>query len=144
MPAINPEAISNLIRLSNEFAALVRPFVSEHCTVDPLLPAVVLELPPHKAGISGLGSQHNLVAWSDEQLSHSSVPVSVGRVVPLVEVKAVCISVLGQPPMPHNFTVERDLSQAALRALAPGRSPRSYASWNRLLYATEVNQLLPR
>lgn len=102
MPAISPEAISNLVRLANEAAALDRRLVPEHGTVDPLLPAVVDELSPDKDCVTSFAAQHDLFAGPDKQLALAPVRISVGAVVPFVEVKTVTISVLCQPPMPHN------------------------------------------
>lgn len=106
MPAIRPEAISNLVRLSYEFAASVLAFVPEHRAIDSALSTVVDEPPPHEHGISVFGSQHNLFTRSDEQLAFAPVRVAVCAVMPLVEFKAITVSILRQPPMPHNKSLK--------------------------------------
>jgi hypothetical protein len=58
MPAISPERISDCIRLSNEIAASLLRFVSEHGAIDSALPlscsfvnAAVDELSPNKNSV---------------------------------------------------------------------------------------------
>lgn len=104
MPAISPEAISNLVRLSYEFATLDGRFVAEHGAVDSLLPAVIEELSPDEHGIAGCGPQDNLFARPNEQFTLSAIRISVGAVVPLIKIKAITISILRQPPMPRFTT----------------------------------------
>jgi hypothetical protein len=98
VPFTSPEAISNRIRLSNEFAARVRSFIAECGTVDPLLSAAVNELPPDEEGIAWFSSQDDLLAGADEEASPPSVGVASGRIVPFIHGKAVTVSILGQPP----------------------------------------------
>ena len=113
MPAISPEAISNLVRLANESAALDRRLVPEHGAVDSLLAAVVDEISPDEDRVASLAAQHDFLARPNEQLSLSAVRVAVGAVVPFVEFKAVKVSVLRQPPMPHNKSLKPTLLRNA-------------------------------
>ena len=113
MPAIRPEAISNLVRLSYEFAASVMAFVTEHRAIDSALSTVVDEPSPHEHGVSVVCSQHNLFTRSDEQLSFAPVRVAVCAVVPFIEFKAITVSVLRQPPMPHNKSLKPTLLRNA-------------------------------
>lgn len=99
MPAIRPEAISNLVRLSNEARALVVRFVPEDGAVDAVLSAVVDEHSPHKHSIPGKGPQHDLLTGSDEELAHAAIGVSVGAVVAFIEFEAVAVAIFGQPPV---------------------------------------------
>jgi len=78
MPLIRPEAISNRIRLSNEFGRLVLAFVSEDSTVDTLLTTVIDESSPDKDGIGSFGSEDEFFTWTDKENSLSSIGVSVG------------------------------------------------------------------
>lgn len=130
MPAIRPEAISNFIRLAYEVAAPVAAFVAEYGTVDSLLAAVVVEVSPHKARISFLCSQHHLFARPNKQLARAAILVPIGAVVPFVQLKAICIAVLRQPPMPPNPSFERTASPPLNFALGVLRltenPPRSY------------------
>jgi hypothetical protein len=79
MPAIRPEAISNLIRLSYERRTAPARLVAEDGAVDPVLSAVVDEDAPDEEGIGVLGSQHDLFARTNELVfgSLSAVGVSI-------------------------------------------------------------------
>jgi len=79
MPAIRPEAISNLIRLAYEARAAAARFVPEDRAVDPVLSTVIDENAPDEEGIGMLGSEHNLFAGTNELVfgSLSAVCVSI-------------------------------------------------------------------
>lgn len=93
MPAIRPEDISNLIRLTYELRALMARLIPEDGTVDAGLAAVVDEDAPNEEGIGALGSEHNLFPWSDELFPRPSIGVSVTGVVALVELNAIEVAV---------------------------------------------------
>lgn len=105
MPAMRPEAISNRVRLSNEVRAAMRRLVAEDCAVDAqlafsgaLVNTVVDELAPDEAGVTSLGSEHDLFTWSNKQFSPSPVFVLIGRVVSFIQFKAVFVAIFGEPP----------------------------------------------
>lgn len=100
MPATRPEAISNRIRLAYESRALVARLVAEDCAVDSVLAAVVDEDSPDEEGVSSLGSEHDLFAWTDELavVPLPPVRVSIGGIVPFIELDAIKVAVLCKPP----------------------------------------------
>lgn len=63
-----------------------------------MLSAVVDELPPNKSSVSGVGSQDDGFARSDELVSLASIAVSVAGVVSLIECKQRLVAVLGEEP----------------------------------------------
>jgi hypothetical protein len=77
MPAIRPEAISNLIRLAYEARAAMARFVPEDRAVDPVLAAVIDEDSPDEEGISSFGSEHNLFSGPDELVFGSLAPIGI-------------------------------------------------------------------
>jgi hypothetical protein len=84
MPAISPEAISNRIRLTNEFRALPHSFVAERGAVDPRLPfagahvsTVIDELPPDPEGRAVLGAQDDLFARPNKEFPESAIPIPI-------------------------------------------------------------------
>jgi hypothetical protein len=101
MPAISPEAISNRVRLANEARALIRRFVAEYCAIDSglsfacsLVNAVINELAPHETSVSVSGSQDDLIAGSNEQLSLSAVLILIGGIMSFIHFQTVEIAVL--------------------------------------------------
>lgn len=74
--------------------------VAEDGAVDAVLPAVVDEDSPHEESVSTLGSENDLLAWSDElvPVPGASVGVAVSRVMALVQLDAVEVAVFGEPP----------------------------------------------
>lgn len=104
MPAIRPEAISNRIRLTYEFRALIWAFVPEHGTVDSLLAAVINELAPSEYGVCSLCSEQDLFSGSEHFLTLASVRISVAAIMPLIEFNAVKVSILCEPPQRFNVS----------------------------------------
>lgn len=94
MPAIRPEAISNRIRLAYEFATKVWAFVSENGAVDSALAAVINEPSPSEQGICVDGSENDFFTGADENFSFSAIRILVAAVMPLIEFKAVNVSIL--------------------------------------------------
>lgn len=91
---MRPEAISNLIRLTYEFRALMWSFVSEDRAVNTLLSAVVDEVSPDKDCISESSPENDFLSGSDELGTSSAIRVVVATVVPLIHSDAVKVSVL--------------------------------------------------
>jgi hypothetical protein len=79
MPAIRPEDISNLIRLTYEARAAAARLVPEDRAVDTVLPAIVFEYSPDEEGISCSGSEHDFLPGPDKLVfvTSSSVCVSI-------------------------------------------------------------------
>jgi hypothetical protein len=109
MPAINPEAISNRIRFTNEVRAAMRSFIAERGAVDSrlrlrraLVDAGVEEFSPDEERRSIVGSEDDFVTGAAEQFPDASIGVPMRGVVALVQREAVNIAVLGQPPKRHS------------------------------------------
>src|SRR6266705_1761080 len=98
MPAIRPEAISNLIRLAYEARAARRSLIPKDRAVDSLLAAVVDELSPDPHGAGALSSQDDLFARPNELSALAAIRVSIGAVVALVHGEAVFIAIFREPP----------------------------------------------
>lgn len=118
MPAIRPEAISNCIRLTYEFRAAVRGFVTEDSAVDPFLrlsrpfvDALVDEFAPDPSRITFLRSQDDLGPRPAKQLAPAAVTVLVRRVVALVEREDGDIAILREPPEGRAGLIHRDEEQ---------------------------------
>ena len=73
-------------------------FVSKDSAINAVLSTVVDELTPNKHGVGCGCSQDDLFAWADKQLSLPSIGVPIAAVVPFVEVEAVKVAILCQPP----------------------------------------------
>lgn len=76
----------------------MRALVSEDGAAYTRFLAVREEAPPDEGRVASGSSENNLLARSDEKLSPSSVAVSVGAVVALIEGEARSVPVFGKPP----------------------------------------------
>ncbi len=104
MPFTRPAEISNGVSLSDKVGRAEFAFVAEDGAVDPLLVAVVDELPPNKHCISVSGSEHDVLSGADKLESFPSVLVVIATVMPLVEFKTTLVPVLRNVPIRHRCT----------------------------------------
>lgn len=103
MPAIRPDAISNLIRLAYETRAEIARLVAERRAVDTLLAGVIVEVSPDPEGIGVLRAQDELLAGTDELPLPPAIGVPSAAVMPFVECEAGNVALLGEPPERFTF-----------------------------------------
>lgn len=104
-PAIRPECVSNRIRLSNEFAALMLSLIAERGAIDSclrlagsLVNAAVDKLSPNKKSVPCSCAENDFLAGAAEQDSLATVAVSICGVVFFIKRQARLIAVFRQPP----------------------------------------------